>query len=348
MPQVFVAGGDLDGQLRDAVAPYIAARLDGSSAEGTHRDVQLTLNRSSASRFAYWSSTLRLKANMAIWAKLEEENNKDKICRFLTMFSQPSRFFAKRWRADTLPQRSRIPHKEMVSHFYRLFPHNMSDWQFVVDRLVAENPAEVKAAMTDVQWVHWDLFRPAFAVGTVFSWLEAGLADAAQDALDIQLGATTVFKIVTDNVTRKGVQHSEAQHLQLPLFVQKYNIVAELSTADSLAITPAGLPELEDGASLVGIGIVRQSLTRWMDIDAHALGNNIDRATTPTLVTTFLQADQSTMPVFFVLLELRRQGWMGSVAPPEWHTAESAKHFKNKGYAKRRQYLRCLMTLVMS
>ena len=73
--------------LSEALAPYEAARLDASSSEGLHRDVQLTLNRSSGSRFGFWASTLRLKQNVALWSQLEAEGDETKIARFLAVFA---------------------------------------------------------------------------------------------------------------------------------------------------------------------------------------------------------------------------------------------------------------------
>ena len=106
----------------------------------------------------------------------------------------------------------------MVSKFYRLFPYNMSDWGFLWDRLQNENPREAKEAMSDVQWVHWDLFRQAFSIESIFSWVEHGLEHGVgNEPFLLQLAATRVFKIVTENVARKRVPHDMLKDMRLPL-----------------------------------------------------------------------------------------------------------------------------------
>ena len=66
-------------------------------------------------------------------------------------------------------------------------------------------------------------------------------------------------------------------------------------------------------ATFVGHSLVRNGLTRWMSVDAHSLGENIDLLREATPVSTLLQQNPLKQPVYFTLLQLRQQGWMGTV-----------------------------------
>eukprot|EP00971_Amphidinium_carterae_P348427 6490482-Amphidinium_carterae.2 len=334
--------GNLSAGLSDALLPYESARLDGKGAEGIHRDVQLTLNRSSGSKFAYWASSLRLKQNLRIWEELELENSQAKVERFLTIFAEPSRILSDNWTPSRLPKPKRLRRAELLKLVYRLFPHNMVDLSFLVPTAMGPKANAARKLLTDLDATMWDLFQRTFKLEGIFSWSEGALGTNSLH----DISTTTVVKVVLSDVSRKKVPHSEMKQMQLPVYIQRYDIVLEGSTSTELLVRPAGTPELVEGMTLVRQQVVRQRMILWQAVDSHHGVGNVDKLRSGVSVgQVFQNLSDREKPLIYLLHALRSREWHAHSNPPASHDASTAKHFSNVGFSKRRSYLRCLLDL---
>eukprot|EP00971_Amphidinium_carterae_P351348 6492069-Amphidinium_carterae.1 len=336
----------MSASLSHALQPYECARLDGSGAEGVHRDVQLCLNRASASKFMYWAANLRLKQNIELWNHLKQNSDSILTQRFLSVFSEPARVLANCWTYPSLPRPVKLRRKDVLAKFYRMWPHNMVDWS---DLIVKDAPrASVRAQLNDMSYCTFDLFRWAFQPGRTFSYIDpvAGPAppDGSPDRSDWLLSHTLVFRVVTPDISKKKVQHKEHVDKVLPLFVQYFSVHPAHSTiGQELCVQTSGEPVAVDGAALLHPREFRKA-TQWMEVHAFHGGANRDILAQPQAIRPSLH-DAST-PLFFFMKALRQDGtWRAAQIAPRFHTIESEKHFMTPGWSKRKHYIRCLVNL---
>eukprot|EP00971_Amphidinium_carterae_P084014 1662964-Amphidinium_carterae.1 len=334
------SGAPLSDELDAALLPYEVARLDGAAAEGVHRNVQLSINRASASRFCYWSAHLRLKQNISVWEALKRNGDPVALQRFLAFFAQPSRLQAKVWTYPALPKPAKMKRQTLLAKHYRLWPNNMVDFAWLLPK--KESCPSIRSLLSDVTYCHYELFKWMFQVGCIFSHVTAG--DQASDNAFL-LAHTEVFQVVMGDVSQKRVQHSTTADMVLPIFIQRCMVVPDQSELNvSLCIRRDIEQELVDGASLITPNAVLHRLYRWKHCDSHIDGTNLDMLSDPVQVSQDLPAEGK--PVFFIILELRKvHKWGSSDDSPIVHTADTPKSFKASGFSKRRWYLNCLISL---
>eukprot|EP00971_Amphidinium_carterae_P349632 6491117-Amphidinium_carterae.3 len=330
--EALTRGEPLSDELDVALLPYEVARLDGAAAEGVHRNVQLTINRASASRFCYWSAHLRLKQNIAVWEGIKSNGDPVAMQRFLSFFAQPSRLQAKVWTFPALPKPARIKRSLLLAKHYRLWPNNMVDFAWLVAK--KESSPSLRSLLSDVTYCHYELFKWLFQVGGVFSYVSE--ADESTSDAAFLLAHTEVFQVVMGDVSMKKVQHSLTADMLLPIFIQRLVVLVDQSELGTrLCVRRDIEQELVDGASLIEPNIVLRKLYKWHHCASHVDGTEVDVLTQPMQVMQDLPAEGK--PVFFILLELRKvHKWGSSPQSPALHTVETPKVFTSTGFSKRR------------
>eukprot|EP00971_Amphidinium_carterae_P352588 6492661-Amphidinium_carterae.1 len=334
-------GEPLSNELDAALLPYEVARLDGAAAEGIHRNVQLTIDRASASRFCYWSAHLRLKQNIGVWESIKANGDQVAIQRFLSFFAQPSRLQAKVWTFPALPRPAKVKRQLLLARHYRLWPHNMVDFAWLLPK--KEVSSSLRSLLSDVTYCHYELFKWLFQVGNVFSYVSAADVSVSEGAY--LLAHTQVFEVVMGDVSMKKVQHSVSSGMLLPIYIQRYVVQVDRSElGTSLCVRRDSEVELVDGVSLIEPNAVLRRLYKWEDRAKHVDGTELDMFTRPVQVSQDVPA--ANKPIFFIVLELRKvQKWASSDESHDVHTADTPKVFNSTGFSKRRWYLTCLLSL---
>ena len=340
--QVHAAGGGCSAELTAALAPYEAARLDGTPAEGIHAAIHRAVTHSPASRFPYWCATLRLQQNLSMWSSLGTDEART---RFLAFFAAPSRVLRSKWTTKKLPKASKTSRKNMLCEVYRLPPHNQEDFQDVrgaVQAIEADMKPGRKQQLPNSTSLRLDFFRALLQRGRCLSFLEETLhiADVEEaNCLDVR-----VLQVVTLDVSRKVVQHDAHGGKHLPLFIQRFNTPQALNTNlwQEVIVRPHGQPELVDGFEAVPWQR-RQTIRVWETEVRPGQDPLIRLSNGKTTAELWADLADISTPALCILEHLRGHGWRvrNSVRA---HT-RLMKVVASTNIARRPWYLRCMLVL---
>ena len=343
MLQVWADGGALHPTLRAAIAPYEHARLDGSPAEGVHRDVKLGKTRASAAKVPYLAARLRFSENVSTYLSVKDDENSRS--RFLAFFAEPERLLSKRWLpSPRLPPRPHLHRKELLARAYRTFPYNLTSWRILSEELQSGTVKQTHI-LTDVRAIMKDFFLSIFRPGLAFSFPEtAALASAASD--EPRVADLKFIEVVTMGVEKKKTIHEAVPaSCALPVYVQHHKLHDDhgQGSPDELRSTPSGAPVLVDGLKLMEWTVATRHLRHWR---RQAQTQNLAEVcwTEPVLAAD-LYHDHTDINIsaWHLMKKLAAAGWMTQNVPE--HRPDSSKHFLRDQVVKRKSYLRLLFEL---
>jgi hypothetical protein len=262
--RLFATTGHMSVPLRTEITAYQLCVLDDSMQEGPHASVSRVALNARTSRASWWSGSLRLKQNMAMW-ELNEPLVNCWFGRWKAIYQKSS---AKRIRG--VP--ARVQASVAIAHVYRTGDNCMELHPEMCQSVLGGRSVPVtRKALDTVADVHRDYVSKVFRTGCSYTWPVECSIDRLSElgGSSGQLTGTNLGGLQVLDMSAMAKKHVSTESLtmwrsfKVPAAVQHFGFVESAAEGQPVKVYFDGNPAVVDLHHLADWRVISKSLCQW-------------------------------------------------------------------------------------
>jgi hypothetical protein len=260
----FASTGNMSVTLRSEITAYQLCMLDDSMQEGPHAAVSRVALAARTSNVRWWSSTLRLKQNLAMWEANEPLVN----CWFDRWKAICQKSSAKRTRG--------VPAKVQASvacaYVYRTGDSCMELHPEMCKSVLGQSVTVTRKTLDTVADIHRDYINKVFRSGCSYTWPEECSIDRVAELTGDSAGQSTrevtcgLQVLDMSAMTKKHVRTDSLalwRSFRVPASVQHFGFESTTESGQTPKVYFDGNPTVVDLHALADWRVISKSLCQW-------------------------------------------------------------------------------------